>query len=550
MNVAITRARCLVAIFGNEKTLSQSPSWNEVIKYAKENGSFYLNLPIAIMKQKSKPLIISKNSNNLTREMVSEFKEDIKDAGYKLSEIYSDISDSNVRVLWPDEYADIMYLKIWVQKRVQKLNKHNKHVTLAYDAESVCIQFGDIFDDDVDYYNYQNYNEVPEIKTNESIIISFYQHKGDHNQDLILVNIMKPLLEHTKITLITFDFTFDFDKFYDFGINLKTKRIIDTQLMILPDENLSNDDDFIKSGGWKSISHFIRQAKENDDKNNKIIVNAKESIKNNKKDFPHEENSFLIKHFSYPNICQYTKLFLEYSAGDIFYTAVVAVDVLSRGELETVKERSLDKFNSYIKYRKQYGNVRCVRDICYIRDSFLSITQMNFTKESQTHELLNYYKKLKSYNIIIDNYPELFHNTIKICQNDDLLAIKKRYNEIINIMKDSNHEHLGNIKDKAILSYVEGVKKTPGFVLRVKDETDVITNIELENVKEESLQKFKTINNHSNDNNNNKNSVNNNNNVTQVKIQPTTEPAKKKTRKRKSKKKKHNKFIYTPGEDD
>ena len=65
-------------------------------------------------------------------------------------------------------------------------------------------------------------------------------------------------------------------------------------------------------------------------------------------------------------------------------------------------------------YKKQYGNVRCVRDICYIRDSFLSITQMNFTKESQTHELLNYHKKLKSYNIIIDNYPELFHNTIKI----------------------------------------------------------------------------------------------------------------------------------------
>ena len=131
---------------------------------------------------------------------------------------------------------------------------------------------------------------------------------------------------------------------------------------------------------------------------------------------------------------------------------------------------------------------------------------------------------------------------LKYNKNDDLLAIKKRYNEIINIMKDSNYEHLGNIKDKAILSYVEGVKKTPSFVLRVKDETDVITNIELENVKEESLQKSKTINNHNNDNNNN--------NVTQVKIQPTTEPAKKNTRKMKSKKKKHNKFIYTPGEDD
>lgn len=41
------------------------------------------------------------------------------------------------------------------------------------------MQFGDIFNEDVDYYNWEsNDSNIPEIKTNESIIISLYQYKG------------------------------------------------------------------------------------------------------------------------------------------------------------------------------------------------------------------------------------------------------------------------------------------------------------------------------------------------------------------------------------
>lgn len=56
------------------------------------------------------------------------------------------------------------------------------------------MQFGDIFDNKVDYYNWITSDKIPEIKTNESIIVSFYQHKGDHGLDPILVSKMKLLL--------------------------------------------------------------------------------------------------------------------------------------------------------------------------------------------------------------------------------------------------------------------------------------------------------------------------------------------------------------------
>lgn len=50
-------------------------------------------------------------------------------------------------------------------------------------------------------------------------------------------------------------------------------------------------------------------------------------------------------------------------------------------------------------------------------------------------------------------------------------------------MKDTNSVHLGNIKDKAILSYVHGIPKVPSFVLRFNEEVDQIQEeIKIENM--------------------------------------------------------------------
>lgn len=476
MNVAITRARCLVAIFGNAETLSQSPNWNTVIQYSKENKSYYDKLPFkfGLQKPEKKALLISRNTGDMVKEMVTEFKEESIDAGYNLNEIKSEISDSHVRVLWPDEKDDIMFLENWVQKRINILNK-NKHVTLAYDAESVCLQFGDIFDDDVDYYNWESDNiDIPEIKTNESIIISFYEHKGNHQKDPILVQIMKPLLEHPKITLITFDFTFDFDTLFDFNINIKTTRIVDIQLANLPEDTALNEkEDFICSTGWKSIAEYIYRVNE-DNVNSNIITRAKKSIKSGAKKFPHEENGFLIKQFNIPLICEFTKLFLEYSAGDIFYTAIAGIDLLSRGELEDVKERSTMKFDSFKKYRSIYGSASIVREAYYVRESFASVTQAQFSKESKEYQIMSYYKKLNSFVKMLDDFPKLLPKIIPQFKDDDITNIRQRYNSIIDIMKNPQNEILGNIKDKAVLSHVQGVQKNPAFVLRFKEEEQPI----------------------------------------------------------------------------
>lgn len=229
--------------------------------------------------------------------------------------------------------------------------------------------------------------------------------------------------------------------------------------MIMPSQSELNErKDLICSTGWISIGEFIKKAII-DNANTNIIKRAKECILKGMKQFPHEENNFLVSQFNYPKLCNFTKIFIEYSAGDIFYTAITGVDILSRGELDLVKERSLEKFDMYMKYKEEYNLVQNVRQAYYVRGSFTSVTTSPFSKDSQTYQILSYYKKLHSFVELFDKCPKLLQEIIPF-KDEDESKIRRRYNDIVDIMKNPDYVHFGNIKDKAILAYVQGVQKS------------------------------------------------------------------------------------------
>ena len=76
-------------------------------------------------------LNLMKQSPIKTGIMISEFKEDENNAGDKLREIKSEISDSHVRILWPDEKDEMMFIENWVKKRINILNKKKKFILLT-----------------------------------------------------------------------------------------------------------------------------------------------------------------------------------------------------------------------------------------------------------------------------------------------------------------------------------------------------------------------------------------------------------------------------------
>lgn len=149
-----------------------------------------------------------------------------------------------------------------------------------------------------------------------------------------------------------------------------------------------------------------------DNDNSNIIIRAKDNIKKGMKKFPHEENKFLFTNFNIPYICQFTKLFLEYSAGDIFYTAIVGVDVLSRGQLPEVREKSKNKYREYVKYQKELKKAQYARQAYYVRESFTSAIQAQFSKDTATHQIMTYYKILRSFVTLLDNCPNFIKEII------------------------------------------------------------------------------------------------------------------------------------------
>lgn len=144
-----------------------------------------------------------------------------------------------------------------------------------------------------------------------------------------------------------------------------------------------------------------------------MIHRAKENIRNSKKKFPHEENKFSITHYKYPPICQFTKTFLEYSAEDIFYTAIACIEVLSKGKLVNVKLRTLTKFNYYKLYKKKYDNISDIRQAYYVRKSYSTATQAEFSKDSKTSYILSMYRKINAFVLILNNHPDLIKELIK-----------------------------------------------------------------------------------------------------------------------------------------
>lgn len=81
---------------------------------------------------------------------------------------------------------------------------------------------------------------------------------------------------------------------------------------------------------------------------------------------------------------------------------------------------------------------------------------------------MSYYKLLKTYVSSIDKYDDLINSIIPNFNEDDKNKIRSRYREIVEIMKNPTYIHLGNIKDNALLAYVDGIDSKPAFVLKTQ----------------------------------------------------------------------------------
>ena len=351
--------------------------------------------------------------------------------GFGMNEVFSSVGGANVKIIWPDVENDAKFLHDWTHSRVEALD-NNENVTLSYDSESVCLQFGDIFDHSFDILKWKEGDAIPVIKNTEGIMLQQYnQSNGEINNSL--VDIIKPLLEHKKVTFVTFDFINDFEKLSRLGIYINTYRVIDCQMVYVPE---SKEKKIIPRTGWWSLKNSMYSLSEIAQPNSPMFQRALEEVKSGKKDFPWTANKFVLKVFHGPKTSWISQEFLEYASNDIFLTAVFAVNILITNQMQSTYVGSIKKLLEFHQLSEKCVNVGDIRRTNYIVEKSATTMQKSFSEIDTAEELLKTWNDLTALSGLAQRRSKRIRNLLKMTE-EDIDMLKKKTEEIERIIRDT-----------------------------------------------------------------------------------------------------------------
>ena len=212
-----------------------------------------------------------------------------------------------------------------------------------------------------------------------------------------------------------------------FGINVKTSRIIDAQMLTVGE--ISDSDDLIVRANNSSLKHIIGSMR-NSDKMSEAAIRA---IESNEKRFPFDANNFLCMYENIPIISNVSKDFLRYSANDIFLTACAAVEILFMDKLDKVKVLSQKKLDDFYKYWNKYKRVRDFRDAEYTRREFTVITQGSVSESHHITQLLMRWKELSEAIELINLDIKEINDILRI-DSEQKEIITRKFEAVVNIL--------------------------------------------------------------------------------------------------------------------
>ena len=387
----------------------------------------------------------SKNSN-FERESINPFKEN---GGFSQKNIKSSITGGNFRILWPDDDEDILYLKKRVEMMVERMNKGNK-ITIAYDAEYICIQFGQVFTDNFEPSTIRNKNDIPPIGTDEGMIAFFYSKETSKKNDT-LMKLVKPLFEHKNVIILTFDFTFDLEILQKFGINPNPIGIIDSQLIDYTNYNNANNNLILETKVRSLKSHII-----NIQYQSSFSKAAQNEIEENKgKDFPFDENKFITKITEVPKISAVTTTFLRYSANDVPLTALVFADVLYQNKFGHVQIFTQQKLCDFNQIKSIVKKPSFLREAIFL-SKYKNILMQEVNEDAGSTELINIWRKITKIKKLLSKNNQYITKTIFRFNEKQIRDLNQNYEKIEKLLKEPSI--LKIICEKAELAIPPNIK--------------------------------------------------------------------------------------------
>jgi hypothetical protein len=362
LNVSLTRARYGLVMVGNTGTLSQySRVWNQLAEHFRGLGVVHDTVPpfrgLTVDKRKGPSLVI-------TKKIAGEGFDGIQCSTMPERHLVrSPISGARVRIVWPEDYRDMHFLRNRTEKLIQDLD-NNKNVVLVFDTESVqneviCLQIGRIFNPDFDVFaSIPEGQAVPSIERERGMIVFCVTRDGIRRTGGI-AKVLGPLFAHPRIVIATFDFTSDILNLERIGIKPNLDRIIDAQLL-----RSSVESDILTWTDNRSLAMTIEQMQIKDP----ILDWAKQKIETVKY-FPWNENEAAIHLRKLPVTSVVTKHFLKYAVSDIALTGLALAEVLAHGKIEEVHRKTQIKADEYRRAQTSFGldGPRLVRQAAFMR---------------------------------------------------------------------------------------------------------------------------------------------------------------------------------------
>jgi hypothetical protein len=374
LNVLLTRARFGLVVIGHRATLETGKNWNLLVKHFERQMALFRELPAVdtIKLPKHDRLVIRPGSFHAK-------------SGFSMQSVPASITGATMQVVWPDVQKDIDSLATWTAAQIEKL-ENGRQVTIAFDTESVCLQFGVVFNDDFDVLAPSK--PIPPIGQHDGFLVFFYTKTGTLRPEGP-AHVITPLFEHPRATILTFDFTNDIQKLRDFGIERNTTRLIDAQLW-----GRSKAQSQLRGTDFRGLGPAVRDS-ENDDP---CTAQARDWVLSGHKDFPWDADRFLMLGHNLPETAIVTKVFLEYSANDVPLTAIACREVLCHGDINQVWAATQTKLGECRDLEQGFGvPPRLFRQAEFARKHLSSSTQGKFTEHDTTECLLKMWTEIRHY---------------------------------------------------------------------------------------------------------------------------------------------------------
>ena len=428
INVAITRPKYGLIIVGNKNALVKASKtlWSKIFRYIdtfsspSKEGLLREEIDVKFSKDSKLGKIY------FERRSINPFKEN---CGFSQKSIKSSITGGSFRILWPDNNEDIFYLKQRVKKMVERMNKGNK-ITIAYDAESVCIQFGQVFTDNFKPSIIRNKNDIPPIGNDEGMIVFFYSKETSKKNDT-LMKLVKPLFEHKNVIILTFDFTFDLEILQKFDINPNPIGIIDSQLIdYTNDNNVKNN--LILETKVRSLKSHIKTLQY---QSNFSKAAQNEIEKNKEKDFPFDENQFIMKITKVPKISAVTTTFLRYSANDVPLTALVFADVLYQNKFEHVQKFTQQKLCDFIQIKSIVKKPTFIREAIFL-SKYKNILIQEVNEDAKSTELIKKWRRITDIKKLLSKNNDFITKTIFRFNENQIRLLDQNYEKVEKLLKE------------------------------------------------------------------------------------------------------------------